>query len=242
METLTEIIQERAKNLPPALASKTTLLPLLQDLAAKAGRSKIILYENFYSRADDAQGVALLALKEGTPVKALIQVMGLLPITAVIGAMIDGYCQQFNVSKNMTARQIEDLAIDLATMFNNRKGNSVMLEELAIFFDRLGKGDFVDASGKKLIPFDRIDRGLIEAAMDIYFETDRTQAVWKMEDEKRIKMQEVPPAEDFRLSNEGGITEPQPIGDIYTDLAGKPGAIPLAKMLNELNEKYGNEG
>lgn len=178
-----------------------------------------------------------LVFRQGAPIKPLIEAMGVVPVIAIVAAMIDRYCSQFNVSKNMNQTQIEDLAADLVLGFKTRQGNSVMLEELAIFFDRAAKGEF-EKKGKKLVPFDRIDRGLIEEMLDVYFETDRTQAVWAIEDELNARRVEPEPSDTLRLSGPAS-PEPVSVGDMYTRLAGQPDKMRLAKMFNELEERYG---
>lgn len=208
------------------------------DLAGKGNRSKIILHENFYSRATDAVALSKLVIQEGTPIKPLIQHLGVIAITSLIAAMIDGYCQQFNISKNMSQRQIEDLALDLCLNFKDRKGNSVMLEELAVFFDRAGKGEFY-RNGKKLVPFDRIDRQIIEEMMDVYFEEERTAAIWALQDEKEALKRGT--IEDSPRISEGAETDPVPFKDIYLNMAGTGPKFALAKLMNELHKKYGED-
>lgn len=216
----------------------------MKSLAAgKNTDLKLILHENFYKGKDNGAEVALAVIKTGAPVKVLAAELGAVKTIYLLSEIVRRYCSQFNVSKNMTPDQIEDLAAEMYLDFKDRKGNSVMLEELIIVFDRAAKGEFCDPdTGKKIVPFDRIDRGLIESFLDVYFETDRTAAIWQIEDEReKLKRLKPPPGEDFRLSNEGGAAEPTPLKDIYSNLAGKPGALPLAKLMKDMEQKYGGD-
>lgn len=209
----------------------------MRDLAGKGNKTKLILHENFYSRATDPLELSKLVIKEGTPLKPLIETLGVIAITSIIAAMIDGYCQQFNISKNMTQRQIEDLALDLCLNFKVRKGNSVMLEELAVFFDRAGKGEF-SRNGKKLVPFDRIDRQIIEDMMDVYFEEERTAAIWALHDEREALKRGT--IEDTPRLTDAPEAAPLPFKDIYLNMAGEGPKFALAKLMNELHQKYGD--
>jgi hypothetical protein len=208
----------------------------MKNLATgKTVNNKLILHEKFLKPGKDGQGIALLAIRRGTPFKEIAKELGPVKTIFLISEIIRNYCRQYNVSKNMTPDQIEDYAAECYLDFTDRSGNSVMIEEIIIVFERAAAGQLCHRTTKKpLVPFDRIDRTILDEILDTYFETDRTKAVWAIEDEKRERIEKTPP--ELRLANEGGTAEPETIGEIYTKLAGKPGAISLQK----LHEKYGS--
>jgi hypothetical protein len=147
-----EILKTAAAGLPTIPRQGTALIPLIQNMAIGTGAGlKMILSETFYRGNPDGRSIAIATLKNGTPVKQLFQELGAVKSIFLLGEMIRNYCAQFNVSKNMTPEQIESLAADLYLDFKDRPGNSVMLEELAVFFDRAIRGEFYDPkTGKKI--------------------------------------------------------------------------------------------
>jgi hypothetical protein len=211
---------------------------------------RLTLHENFYKGNPDGKSVAIATIRKGVPIKSVSTDLGPVKTIFLITEIIRRYCSQFNVNKNMTPDQIEDLAGELYLMFVDRLGNSVMLEELITVFDRAARGDFLNQQGKKIIPFDRIDRTLIEEFLDVYFETDRTQAIWQLEDDKRNAMENQlnekyggAPVQHPRetplivLDKQGNDVTPK---NIY-DLAGTGAKFTMAKTLKQLHEKYGND-
>lgn len=185
--------------------------------------------------------LSLQVLKTGTPFKIIARELGAVKSIFLISEVLRNYCGQFNVSKNMTPDQIEDYAAEMYLDFKDRNGNSVMLEEIIIVFDRAAKGGFSDPkTGKKIVPFDRIDRTLLDQILDVYFEVDRTQAIHAIEDQLNDKRRT--PADDDAKRLEGAtFPEGTTIGDIYTTLAGQPDKMRLAKLLNEMEVKYGQQ-
>lgn len=211
----------------------------MKSLAAgKRTEFKLILHENFYKGNHGGREIALATIKKGTPFKELARELGAVKTIFLISEIIRNYCSQFNVSKNMTPDQIEDYAAEIFLDFRDRVGNSVMLEEIVIAFDRAAKGEFCDPrTGKKLIPFDRIDRTLLDQFLDVYFEQDRDKAIQAIEDERNNKAR-TPDGEDLPRMLQAGAA-PVSITDIYTSLAGQPDKLKLAKLLKEMEEKYG---
>lgn len=140
---------------------------------------------HFYDGAEDRVEVSKRVLLQGSDLPDVAKLIGVPQLMALVSLMLYRFNGQFNFapSKKMTSGQIEDLAADLVLEFTNRKGNQVRFEELAIFFDRAGKGEFEKRNGVPFV-FDRIDRQVVMEILDFYFETDRTQAVWALEDEK----------------------------------------------------------
>lgn len=199
---------------------------------------RLTLREHFYKPFPDPLDLGVAVLKKGSPFPEVVRTLGMAKTVFIVAVMIDNFCKQFNLGqgKNMNQGQIEDLAGILVMDFTDRKGNAVMLEELAIFFDKAPTMKRKD--GKPFI-FDRIDRLVIEEMLDFYFENDRTQAVWKIEDDlKRLRTIEGPEPL-ARLTPEDDAPT---VGDFYTKMAGKPGALKLTKLINEGLKKYGNQG
>lgn len=196
-----------------------------------------MLRANYYSKASTPVELGMLVFKEGTTFPEIAKEVGTKKTVYIVFCLIQNFCNQFNLNpgKNMNFQQVLDLATDIATSFIDRKGNQVRLEEMAIFFDKAGKGEYKRKNGQPFI-FDRIDRQVIEEMMDHYFENDRTATVWALEDERNNRFKELPAIEEApRMLPEDDAPT---VGDLYTRLAGKPGAIKLAK----LGEKYlGNE-
>jgi hypothetical protein len=204
------------------------------SLATDFNETKVILYENFYSKNRDTLSLSKAVILEGAGLKPLLETFGFIPVYSLIAAMIDNYCSKFNVLRNMTQSQIEDLAADLTLDFKKREGTDITLEELTIFFDRAAKGEFI-RNGKKLVPFDRIDRGLIEDLLDFYFETDRTAAVWNVQDERENKIKEAQlTAKAEQEARNAAADAPKSIDEL---IKGKSHLT--AKGLKELHEKYG---
>ncbi len=98
------------------------------------------------------------------------------------------------------------------------------------------------------MPFDRIDRGLIDAILDAYFETERTAAIHVLEDEKEharrnalgiggnphISPRETKP---IVLDKDGNDITPK---NIY-DFAGEGDKMRNFKAFQEMEKKYGGE-
>lgn len=206
-------------------------MPLIKHLANNDTVSlKLVLRENFYKKTNNAAELGILVFKEGTTFPELATGVGTKKTIFAVVCLIQNFCNQFNFGsgKNMNVQQVVDFATDLTTSFIDRKGNAVRFEEIAIFFDRAGKNEFKKKNGQPFI-FDRIDRLVIEEMMDHYFETDRTAAVWALEDARNNRARqhlELPPV------NANG-EEPATIKDVYTKLAGQPGAITLHKLINK---------
>lgn len=249
MDTKTEtaIMELKPETLPPAIREKNIFLPLIKSLAASDHLGAKLALQPLYDKSSDRLELSKNVLKDGVNLPEVVKVIGIPATMSVVALMVQRFCQQFNVSKNMSASQVEDFAADLVLEFNNRKGNQVRLEELAIFFDRAGKGEFTRKDGRPFI-FDRIDRGVLEEMMDHYFTNDRTAAVWAIEDEKeaakRNQLGGDEVAQIFPRSSpatvfdkDGNEITPK---NIY-DLAGTGSRFAIAKTLKELGEKYGGE-
>lgn len=197
---------------------------------------KLALAKFYEQSQGDRLELSKLAIRQGSIIPDVVKSFGLSTAMSLMALLIQKFCNQFNVRYNMTPGQIVDLAADLVVDFNNRKGNQVRLEELAIFFDRAAKNEFTKKNGASFV-FDHIDRAVIEEMMDVYFETDRTAAVWAIEDEKRISPQgEIIPrvTPPMELDKYGNDITPK---NIY-DLAGN-GEIAKTKFFQQLKEKYG---
>jgi hypothetical protein len=220
-------------------------MPLIKHLANNDTVSlKLVLRDNFYKKANNAAELGILVFREGTTFPELATGVGTKKTIFAVVCLIQNFCNQFNFGsgKNMNVQQVVDFATDLTTSFIDRKGNAVRFEEIAIFFDRAGKNEFKKKNGQPFI-FDRIDRLVIEEMMDHYFETDRTAAVWALEDQKRNRERlqlESPEPVARMTADEYALT----VGDIYTRLAGKPGALKLQKLISKAlsDETASNDG
>lgn len=195
---------------------------------------KLALREHFYDKCRSRHELTIATIQRGSALRDVIAAVGVENVIFLVAVMIRNFCQQYNVSKNMSQDQIEDLAGDLVLDFKDR-GNQVRLEELAIFFDRAAKGEF-NQDGKSLV-FDRIDRGVIELMLDRYFEQDRTAAVWQLMDERSKQHTDGVPilprtSGRVKTNPDDGYKEVPTINDLIS--------VDLQNDLDKLEKKYGN--
>ena len=225
--------------MPPALVGKLILTDLIKSLATGDNLGHKLALQQLYEISPSRLDLSKNTILQGSNMPAIVQTFGLPLTMALVALLIQNFCNQFNVKANMTVGQIQDLAADLVLDFKDRRGNQVRLEELAIFFDRAAKGEFRKKDGTAFI-FDRIDRSVIEGMMDVYFENDRTQAIWAIEDDKRVQPagavlpRSTPP---ILLDKQGNDITPR---NIY-DLAGTP-IVAHAKFMADMEKKYGDAG
>lgn len=215
-------------------------MPLIKSLATNDTVGlKLMLRTNFYAKATTPEELGILVFKQGTTFPEISKEVGTKRTVYIVFCLIQNFCNQYNLGagKNMNFQQVIDLATDITTGFIDRKGNAVRLEEMAIFFDKAGKGEYKRKNGQPFI-FDRIDRQVIEEMLERYFETDRTAAVWALEDAQNNAWKERQAPEPDPLARMIADDDAPTVGDLYTRLAGKPGAISLQK----LKEKYLGNG
>lgn len=198
----------------------------------------MVLRETFLDKYRNKQDLNIAVLKTGTTLSELCKQVGKGETITVVAIMLRNFCAQYNVSKNMTQSQIEDYAADLVLDYAERRGVSDhlppemeawKLEEYAIFFDRAGKGDFG-------VPFDRIDRGVIEQMFEQYM-AERNAARWELEQEEVTRRWQTPnihPRVSEYLPEE---KRARTINDLTTNSEKNAILDPLA----QLRAKYGPE-
>lgn len=110
-------------------------------------------------------------LDKGLPLKNLQHSIGMADTVKLLTALIAQFVASFNVSKNMNAQQIQDLAFTLLDEYQSGSFYcpSYRLEDFAVFFERAKKGEF----GR---PFDYVDAALILEWL-AKFDAERSQAM-----------------------------------------------------------------
>lgn len=136
----------------------------------------------------------VVAISTGTPLGLLKSSLGLKDATKILSVMIAKFVGAFNVSKNMTPDQIQDLAI---TWIEEESGTgsfdcpAYRLEDFALFFE-------MAKTGKYGRPFDYVDAALINQWLDLYH-SDRVDKFRQDLRNKEIERNKITPEEQSKI-------------------------------------------
>lgn len=163
----------------------STLLPPTINLIQGLGKmddleirmSLLDIQKMFYDPLETRISLDKGIHQQGLKLQTLVDTYDNRAVISIVSMLIKKFCSQFNLQKNMTDKQCTDLATEIVL----EEAHKWRIEELVLFFDRAGKGDYGRPGDG--MPYERIDKAVIESLMDKYFATDRSHAVWRIEDD-----------------------------------------------------------
>ena len=171
-------------------------MPLIKSTVSDSLADFKLAVRPFYAGNADSKEIARRTITQGAALQQLKPVFGVGGLIGIVSVLVERFNSLFNfhASKKMTSAQIEDIAAELVLDFLDRKQTPVTLEEMAVFFDRAGRNEFINPKNGRPFIFDRIDKSVIYEMLDFYFEDEkegRTAAVWSLQDEKEMKLREI---------------------------------------------------